>query len=783
MKNIINCLFALLPFISNAQPTDARGIKPINDTSKNNGTTYAIVIGISKYKEVMPLNFADRDAQVFADYLLSKTGLALDSNNVKLFTNENATADNIGNALTDIIMKDLKKGDKVIFFFAGHGDYEAKILKDRALLLLYGAPAKNYYQNILRGEFISTAVLNSDFIDPLSSKGCEVMLFIDACHATGLNKNLSGGQEGGRITSTALQNMTSPVKIYSCQANQYSLESTQWGGGRGLFSYILMEGLYGMADADGNKIVTLRELQRYLEDNVPKMAAPNKQDPVIKIDDATEPIAKVNDDFLVSYKTGKEKTLLFIAKATIKGEFDYSNQNMDSLPMKWYKECDSLIEKKELGNAYEKFLLFAKTDSSSESSIHLRRNLSAALQHNTENILTPLLQDFSKYKASMNEIEQAEKDLERASYLLGQHHFLYKNLQARLLFLKALMLEGGHNKKTNLDNAIGYLDESIALEPAAPYTYFELADCYSNRNDLGKAIPNYEKYLAIIPNSSWAHYNLGKAYYDLKKYNQSIKYYSGAIEIDNHFSDAYSNLGLVYYALKNYNSAIKNYKKAIELNQNDASTYYNLGIAYDDMKNYKEAIFAYKKAITLDPNLAEAYNGLGTVNEELQNYAEAIRDCKKAIELNPNFARAHNHLGIVFYDLKQYNKAIEESKKAVALDPNLAEAYNSLGVTYDEIKNYSEAISNYEMAIKVDPNYMSGFYNLACLYSTQKNPTKSLRYFDQALKKKYKDLHGMESDEDLNNIRALPEFKAIMLKYFTQKELDNYPGMFVQKNR
>ena len=140
MRKVIFYFFGLLPFISAAQVINTRGTVITADTVKNTGTTYALVIGISKYKEVNPLNFADKDAMVFADYLVNKNGMALDTNNVKLFVNEKATMSNIGNAISDIIIKNLKKGDKVIFFFAGHGDYDANILKDQALLLLYGAP-------------------------------------------------------------------------------------------------------------------------------------------------------------------------------------------------------------------------------------------------------------------------------------------------------------------------------------------------------------------------------------------------------------------------------------------------------------------------------------------------------------------------------------------------------------------------------------------------------------------------------------------------------------------
>ena len=38
----------------------------------------------------------------------------------------------------------------------------------------------------------------------------------------------------------------------SCQPNEYSIEGEQWGGGRGAFSYHLVDALYGLADANAD---------------------------------------------------------------------------------------------------------------------------------------------------------------------------------------------------------------------------------------------------------------------------------------------------------------------------------------------------------------------------------------------------------------------------------------------------------------------------------------------------------------------------------------------------
>jgi hypothetical protein len=56
-------------------------------------TTYAIVIGISDYKDpdIPKLSFSNRDAEVFSDFLMSAPGGSVPKQNIKLLTDSAAT--------------------------------------------------------------------------------------------------------------------------------------------------------------------------------------------------------------------------------------------------------------------------------------------------------------------------------------------------------------------------------------------------------------------------------------------------------------------------------------------------------------------------------------------------------------------------------------------------------------------------------------------------------------------------------------------------------------------
>lgn len=80
--------------------------------------TYAVIVGISHYENVgiNQLEYAHRDAQVFADYLKSKAGGSVPDENIRLLMNENATYAAIYDAL-NWLLDTVHKDDLVYFFF------------------------------------------------------------------------------------------------------------------------------------------------------------------------------------------------------------------------------------------------------------------------------------------------------------------------------------------------------------------------------------------------------------------------------------------------------------------------------------------------------------------------------------------------------------------------------------------------------------------------------------------------------------------------------------------
>ncbi len=56
--------------------------------------------------------------------------------------------------------------------------------------------------------------------------------------------------------------------ITSSDVNEKSRESRKWGGGHGVFTYYVLEGLKGNADSNNDRLVSVGELFRYVRQRV-----------------------------------------------------------------------------------------------------------------------------------------------------------------------------------------------------------------------------------------------------------------------------------------------------------------------------------------------------------------------------------------------------------------------------------------------------------------------------------------------------------------------------------
>lgn len=225
-------------------------------------TLRAVIIGVSQYEnfdENRQLKFAHRDAQDF--YKMIKTGILgpIDEENVNLLMNKGAVEDEAMFLIKEaLIGPSVKEGDKTIIYFAGHGDVHAD--NGNGFLLTYHAPSDGDY---FLGGAIELKKLTK-YIEAGAEKGVKTVLITDACRSGSLVSKL-----GSQMTLQALASLhENSLQMLSCGADQSSQESERWGGGHGVFTYYLIQGLSGEADEDQDDVIRFFELNDYVRKKV-----------------------------------------------------------------------------------------------------------------------------------------------------------------------------------------------------------------------------------------------------------------------------------------------------------------------------------------------------------------------------------------------------------------------------------------------------------------------------------------------------------------------------------
>jgi len=232
---------------------------------------WALVIGISKYKDkrVPELLYARRDAEAFYQWLVSTDGGNYDKSHVMLLCDEQATAGSIRDALFNWLKQPIAE-DLVTIYYAGHGSPESPDNLKNLFLLPYDV---NY------AKIGSTGFPMWDIETSLNRfiRAKRVIVVADACHAAGVGENFDTALRAGRglkvnpITNgfSGLSDAGDSVCILSAAAaSQFSQEGEKWGGGHGVFTYFLLQGLSGKADSNHDGHVTVGELTPYISEHV-----------------------------------------------------------------------------------------------------------------------------------------------------------------------------------------------------------------------------------------------------------------------------------------------------------------------------------------------------------------------------------------------------------------------------------------------------------------------------------------------------------------------------------
>ena len=217
-----------------------------------------------------------------------------------------------------------------------------------------------------------------------------------------------------------------------------------------------------------------------------------------------------------------------------------------------------------------------------------------------------------------------------------------KQLDAYRLYLKG---RNSWNKRTadELQQAIDFFNQAIAIDPNYAAAYAGLADCYNMLVVYG----------ALQPKDGFP-----------KAKEAAMK----ALDIDENQAEAHSSLAFIKFRWD-----------------------------WDRAETERE----FQTAIKLKPAYAPAHQWYSSYLVAVERFDEAIAEAKRTEELEPLSFVASSHLGWIYYLAGKNDQAIEQCKKILDMDPNSFPARRYLGLAYESKGMYAEAINEFQTGVKL----------------------------------------------------------------------------------
>ncbi len=583
----------------------------------NKGNIYAVVIGISNYESsgIDQLEFAHKDAEVFAGFLKSVSGGAVPEENIRVLLNEKATFSAIYDALY-WLRRSCSKDDLVYFYFSGHGDTEDETFYKLGFLLSYNTPRSNFINNAVRIEDLNN-IANTLTIE----NKARVIIITDACHSGKLSGNEN---KGFKLVGEQLKTVQNKeVRIASCKPEEESAEDAGWGGGRGVFSYYLVKGLKGMADKQKDGIITVAEIRNFLDSAFRKdlllAAKAHVQNPVV--------------NGAADFRLSLADTGSVIETSDIATDAQQEEENvLPPLPKQPQAYFFDVFD----NHKPEELLDFNELDKYSAETIAF-----ACIR---------MLKNDSSFKVPVEKLDQLENRLKADTRTLKSfNHQLMVLLSDRGQDIINLYLDGNDaemERRKYYSNAGRQYDSyvkmfSVALKLITPdndfYKILQVKYYYFSGLAARLKVPSSQDPAPLI--------------------EEALKQQKRAYLLEENAAYIQNELGILYKLKKQYPEAEKYFINATRMSPSWAIPWSNLVGLYATMKDFKKGDSASEKAMALKPGLQNNYINTARLYEKEGDLLVAEELFQRSIEINTRHFLPYEKLGQIYLTTTKYELA------------------------------------------------------------------------------------------------------------------------------
>ena len=645
--------------------------------------SYALVIGVSKYQNLpatAQLEYPDRDAEAIYTTLISSEGGQFPAENVHKLINEKATIANIRHELEEWLPSVTHPEDRVLIYFAGHGfvsngvGYLASYDVD-----IHNITATAYPMDQL-GKDIGSRI-----------KGKWKVLMTDACHSGAITPQADPQSDRGTINSTLLDLQKSLFSLTASRDREQSFESSNWGGGHGIFTYYVVKGLQGEADTNGDGVVSADELAEYVHSNV-RLATQARQNP-------TSERGSFDPDMVLAYNPTHVTAAALpppqYGNLIIESNMDNTEVFVDGISQGMVNKGKPLrlpgiapgahtIKAVHMGyepdGPREEQVYPGQDTTVSIRILIVRHTAKAAVDHFDKGIEFYQKGNAENYKKAAEEFRAAlaiAPKYSQASLYLGRvENALYDDQAAVAAFKQAIDADPDYMEarssyaaalldQGDLDEAVRQLNVVTDRQPENGMGWYLLSQAFARKGDYKDGMTAAQQAVAKTPKNAEAHFWLAECMRQLNMPGDAEKEYDQ------------------YIALSNFDSGFGG-----KLN------YYLAGYLFGAGSKTRAAQTDIWRELR-----GQAYLGICDSEWMQKSYDAAIADCQRALTYIPKDLFANYRLGLVYtLEFNQHNSlsllaaAKKHFEAVVAANPDADEAGRSR--KYIQMIDHALAVSN-----------------------------------------------------------------------------------------
>jgi tetratricopeptide (TPR) repeat protein len=494
------------------------------------------------------------------------------------------------------------------------------------------------------------------------------VLLTDSCHSGAISP------EQGEVVNRSLLDLNrSMFSLTASRARERSFESKDWGGGHGIFTYYVVRGMEGYADASKDGIVTADELAEYVRTNV-REATRGQQNP-------TSDKGNFDAQMLLAFNpTGTspgEAPAPKFGTWVIEANMDEVEVFLDGKPVGTVSKGKPLRipglppgahAVKGVRRGYEpdgprEEMVYPGQESPVLIKISIpRRRPQAALDSLEKGLELYNKGTAESYKRSAVELQAAvaaDPEFSQAWLYLGRvQRDLFAVEEAERSFRRALAIDPDYLEARatfggmlldngSYDEAIRQLNQVVRRDKRQATAWYLLAQAQRIKEMYAESMDSAREAIRLAPQN-------GDAYFWLAESQRMSGQYGAAVE-------AYQR----YLALSDFDA-----KLAGKLN------YYVLG--------YLAGIGKKKRAAQRDvwADLRNmAYFGLCDCERKRENFEAAIGYCQRALRYDPQDPYSHYVLGLSYarsahskQSVELYAAALKHFRRMLDLNPDLTES-------------------------------------------------------------------------------------------------------------